>query len=164
MTKEKILISACLLGEKVRYDGQHLLVEHKIIRQWMTLNALIPICPEVAGGLTIPRPPAEIQPSPNKSITVRNIDNRDVTQAFSVGAKLALKKCQQHKIKMAVLTEGSPSCGSSLINDGSFSKNKITGKGITTRLLIKNGIQVFSQQQLQQADQFYQALISKEHG
>lgn len=164
MTKENILISACLLGEKVRYDGKHLLLEHKIIRQWMTMSALIPICPEVAGGLNIPRPPAEIQASPDQSITVHTIDNRNVTQAFSTGAKIVLEKCQQHKIKMAILTEGSPSCGSSFINDGSFSKNKIMGEGVTTMLLRQNGIKVFSQYQLQQADEFYQQLNTIKKG
>ena len=117
MAIESILISACLLGEKVRYDGKHLLLEDKIIKQWMKLNALVPICPEVAGGLNIPRSPAEIQNSSEKPIRVINIENQDVTEAFSNGAKIALDKCKQHHIKMAVLTEGSPSCGSSLIND-----------------------------------------------
>ena len=162
MTTEFILISACLLGEKVRYDAKHLLLEDNIIRQWMKMGVLTPLCPEVAGGLKIPRPPAEIQHLPNRPIKVINILKQDVTEQFSTGAKLALKTCQQQNIQMAILTEGSPSCGSSLINDGQFSKNKISGEGITTRILRKNGIKVFNQHQLPQANEFYLQIIAKE--
>lgn len=156
---ESILISACLLGEKVRYDANHLLLEDKIIERWMKQGVLTSICPEVAGGLAIPRPPAEIQNLSDKLIKVMNILNQDVTDQFLTGAKIALKACQQHNIQIAILTEGSPSCGSSLINDGGFSKNKISGEGITTRLLRKNGIKVFNQHQLPQAYEFYQKLV-----
>jgi len=159
---KSILISACLLGEKVRYDGKHLLLEDNIIKQWRKLGVLTSICPEVSGGLTIPRPPAEIQNLPHKSIKVLNILNHDVTDQFLAGAKIALKTCQQQNIRMAILTEGSPSCGSSSVNDGHFSKNKISGEGITTRLLRKNGIKVFNQHQLSQANDFYLQLIANE--
>lgn len=161
MATEFILISACLLGEKVRYDAKHLLLEDEIIKQWTKQGVLIPLCPEVAGGLQIPRLPAEIQNISHQPIKVINIENQDVTRQFSVGAKLALKTCQQRNIQMAILTEGSPSCGSYLINDGSFSKNKIAGEGITTRLLRQNGIKVFNQHQLTQANEFYLQIITK---
>ncbi len=155
MTTPFILISACLLGEKVRYDAKDLLLEDEIISQWVKRGALISICPEIAGGLKTPRPPAEIQHLPDKSIKVISISNQDVTESFLIGAKLALNTCQQQNIQMAILTEGSPSCGSSLINDGHFSKNKISGEGITTRLLRQNGIKVFNQHQLSQANEYY---------
>lgn len=159
---QSILISACLLGEKVRYDANHLLLEDKIIKRWIKMGILIPICPEVAGGLSIPRPPAEILSSDDRPLKVITSETQDVTNAFSTGASIALKTCHQHKIQMAVLTEGSPSCGSSKINDGSFSKTKIAGEGVTTKLLRKNNIKVFNQYQLQQANQCHQQLVASQ--
>lgn len=160
MASQNILISSCLIGERVRYDGQHKLVEHAIIKNWLKQGILIPVCPEVAGGLTIPRAPAEIHPSQDLSIQVINIENQDVTREFMSGANTALDICKKNLIQMAMLTEGSPSCGSAQIKNGGFSNIKINGQGITTRLLRENGIQVFNQFQLEQALAFYVKLIS----
>lgn len=153
-----ILISACLLGEKVRYDGQHLLLDHPILEKWIKNNQLIPVCPEVSGGLSIPRPPAEIQEKQSGSIKVINIQHIDVTEAFQAGAEKALSICQKYNIKIAILTENSPSCGSSKVYDGNFQGKKISGEGITTKLLRNSGILVFSQHQLEKADEYYQQL------
>jgi len=162
LQKNHILISACLLGEKVRYDGNDLssdlLIEHPILKSWLKQNQLISICPEVSGGLPIPRPPAEIQKLDGNLIKIINIKNIDVTNEFSIGAKKALAVCQKNNIKIAILTESSPSCGSSKIYDGRFKNNKIAGEGITTKLLRKNNIKVFSQYQLEEAYDFYQVL------
>jgi len=158
LSQPPILISACLLGEKVRYDGQHLLLDHPILTKWIKNNQLISICPEVSGGLPIPRQPAEIQKIQSDSIKVININQIDVTEAFQIGAKKALSVCQRNNIRMAILTENSPSCGSSKIYNGSFQGEKISGEGITTKLLRKSGIQVFSQYQLDKADEHYQRL------
>jgi len=145
---QKILVSACLLGEKVRYDGGDCAQNSNILARWQAEGRLVALCPEVAGGLPVPRPPAEIQADGR----IINIENEDVTTAFEQGANRALELCRQHHIRIAILKEGSPSCGSSLINDGSFSHNKISGQGVTTRLLEANGIRVFSEHEVDQAE------------
>jgi len=159
MPKHPILISACLLGEKVRYDGGDMRVYNLIIKNWKKLSLLIPLCPEVSGGLPTPRKPAEIVSLNDDNTKVINIENINVTQKFIRGAKTALEVCKQNNIKLAILTESSPSCGSGLIHNGRFDGKKIPGEGITTRLLRKNNIQVFNQFQIEQALDFYQTLI-----
>lgn len=151
---QKILISACLLGEKVRFDGKSKKINAKILEIWQAENRLILLCPEVAGGLPIPRAPAEIQGE-----FVINIHNDDVSDAFAQGAHKSLKLCQQHGIRIAILKEGSPSCGVTQINDGTFSHTKIAGQGVTTRLLQKHGVKVFSEHQLNEAQTYLQRVL-----
>jgi uncharacterized protein YbbK (DUF523 family) len=140
---EKILVSACLLGENVRYNGQTKPLFNKMLDLWSLEGRVIRVCPEVAGGLPVPRPAAEIDREHNKIYTQQGID---VTEAFLSGAKKALDLCLKHKIKYALLKESSPSCGSLTIYDGSFSGTKIAGEGATTQLLRAHGIKVFSEQ------------------
>lgn len=142
---DKILLSRCFLGEKVRYDAKAISLNSSLITLWQKQQRIIPICPEVAGGLTVPREPAEIQPYTNQVITH---SGNNVSKQFSQGAAHALALCQQHNIRFAILKESSPSCGSSLIYDGSFSNTKISGQGITTELLTQEGIRVFSENNL----------------
>jgi len=154
---EKILISACLLGKKVRYDGKILPVSDNLLERWMAEGRVIAVCPEVDAGMSIPRAPAEITDGTGYDVLAGTaevlIENGDeVSAIFKKGAQLALALCQQHNIKVAVLTEGSPSCGSSSIYDGSFTRQKITGVGVTVALLKQHGIDVFSQHQLPEAD------------
>jgi len=149
----KILVSACLLGEKVRYDGGDSR-QTGLLEQWRDDGRLIVICPEVAGGLPVPRPPAEIQ-SDGQIVSVEGVD---VTAAFELGAQKALELCREHNIRIAILKEGSPSCGSSLINDGHFSHTKISGQGVTTKLLEANGVHVFSEGELEKAAAFFSRL------
>jgi len=151
---QKILISACLLGEKVRFDGRTKKINAEILETWKTEKRLIPCCPEVAGGLPVPRPAAEIQRDSMQTEVVMNILGEDVSGAFALGAQQALKLCQQNNIQLAILKEGSPSCGVAHINDGSFSHSKVPGQGITTRLLQAHAIHVFSEHQLQEAQDF----------
>jgi len=160
MTQPLVLISACLLGEKVRYDGGDLLIEHPILKNWLKQALLISVCPEVSGGLPIPRLTAEIQMTNNDSIKVVNIKGADVTAKFSNGARRALQLCQHNNIKIAILTENSPSCGSSNIYDGSFQGNKIVGEGVTAKLLRENNIRIFNQYQIEEAFNFHQNLYS----
>lgn len=141
---KKILISSCFLGNKVRYDGGDNLLVNSTLKQWQNEQRLVVICPELAGGLTIPRAPAEIQLTGN-SISVNTITGEDVTSAFERGAKQALLLCQKHNIDYALLKESSPSCGSTTIYNGQFSQQKIPGHGMTTALLRANGIKVFSE-------------------
>jgi len=159
MSKHPILISACLLGEKVRYDGGSMELENAITSNWQKDSLLIPLCPEVSGGLSTPRKPAEIISDNDDLVKIVNIVGIDVTEEFNRGAQRALEVCQQHNIKMAILTESSPSCGSSLIHNGKFDGQKMSGEGITTRLLRQHNIKVFNQFQIEQALEYHQSLI-----
>lgn len=165
MADEKILISACLLGNKVRYDGAGKLLDEPIIRHWQQQGRLVPFCPEVEAGMPIPRPPAEIQGGTgaqvlDQAIPVTTAGEEDLTRSFIRGANLALSLCQQQQIKIAIMTEGSPSCGSQQINDGSFQRRKIAGEGVTVALLRQHGIRVFNQHQLDQAKAYYCCLTT----
>lgn len=148
------------MGEAVRYDGgdclHHLSLEFTmLIQQWKKKGLLLPLCPEVAGGLSTPRPAAEIQGD-----KVMTVSGEDVSLAFESGAQAALNLCQTFEIKLAILKESSPSCGLKLINDGTFSKQKIAGQGITAQLLLKHGIKVFNEFQLDliNQDEFFHSL------
>ena len=151
---QKILVSACLLGERVRYDGGDCR-QSGLLKQWQDEGRLIPICPEVAGGLPVPRPPAEIVSGDADAVlsgcgVVQRKSGEDVTDAFVDGAERALAQCMRHHIKLAVLKEGSPSCGVSRVNDGTFSGMKVEGEGVTARLLNRHGITVFSEFEVDQ--------------
>jgi uncharacterized protein YbbK (DUF523 family) len=139
----KVLVSACLLGQPVRYDGQ----SKGIVSDWLkALGAegrVLSFCPEVAGGLPTPRPPAERQGE--RVVTASGLD---VTAEFDRGAELALQRCQAQGIRFALLKEGSPSCGSGRIYNGRFEGTSMAGEGKTTALLRRHGIQVFSEDQL----------------
>lgn len=141
-TINKILVSACFLGDRVRYNGIVKTLEDKLLLQWQQQGRLISICPEVISGLAVPRPPAEINQTTKQVMT---IDSVDVTEQFNEGAQKALLLCQRHNISFALLKESSPSCGSSSLYDGTFSQQKIKGEGVTTQLLRKNNIEVYSE-------------------
>ncbi len=156
---QNILISACLLGSPVRYNGTDLLIKHPLLKQWENEGRLISICPEVAGGMPTPRAPAEIISKDGESVLLGNshvIDNKgeNVTKEFILGANKALELAQKHHCVAAILTERSPSCGSNIIYDGSFSNIQKVGAGVTASLLMKNGIKVFNQNQLDDLNNF----------
>ena len=153
--KQNILISACLLGRKVRYNGTDLLIEHLLIKKWQKEARLIEVCPEVAGGMSTPRAPAEIVDGNGEQVIIGEaqvIDchKQDVTQYFISGAKKALKIAKDNNCIAAILTDRSPSCGSNQIYDGSFSGTRMEGMGVTSALLVQNNIRVFNQNQLEQ--------------
>jgi len=153
---QRILISACLLGERVRYDGGDRHLESPLLMRWQQEGRLIALCPEVAGGLPVPRPPAEITGGDAEAVlrgrgAIRNNRGEDVTTPFLEGAERALACCLQHRIKLAILKEGSPSCAVAHLNDGSFSGRKIGGRGLTALLLARHGIATFNEHQLQEA-------------
>ncbi len=135
---EKILISACLLGDKTKYDGgdNYWPFVEKLKKKYV----LIPFCPEIEGGLKVPRTPSEIQ----KDGSVLSKDGLDVTKNFVEGAEKAFQACRFFGVSLAILKDGSPSCGSRKIYDGTFKGNKIDGLGITARRLIASGIKVYS--------------------
>lgn len=134
---EKILISACLIGDFTRYDGgnNYLPIVEKLKEKY----DLIPFCPEIMGGLSIPRDPCEIRGS-----EVVTKDGVSKTKEYNLGARKALEACKLFGARIAILKESSPSCGVRNIHDGHFNQTKIPGKGITTRLLEENGIACYS--------------------
>jgi len=136
---EKILVSACLLGINCKYDGTSNKNE-KILKLAKNF-ILIPVCPEILGGLPIPREPAEQR---GKRVITKS--GKDVTKYFEKGAKEVLKIAKILKIKKAILKQKSPSCGCGKIYDGTFSGKLIRGDGVTARLLKENKIQVFSEE------------------
>lgn len=161
---EKILISKCLLGIKVRYDGKGNLYQHPLIKQWQQQERLITICPEVAGGLTIPRDPAEItgdcggKAALKKTAQVKTIHGKDVTYAYLSGAQAALALVKKHGIKVTILKERSPSCGGTEIYSGNFSGKKISGEGVTAALLRQNGVKIFNESQIDLAEGYLEAI------
>ena len=138
---EKILISACLVGDKTSYDG-HSNYNDKI-KLLLEKYELVPFCPEVEGGLRVPRRPSE-----RKGDKVIMDNGKDVTGNFQKGAELALNICQYLGIKIAILKERSPSCGSKQIHDGSFKNKLIPGEGVTTEVLRKKGITVIYEEEI----------------
>jgi len=145
---KKILISACLLGENVKYDGGHnSIVDNPFINKLLKLDMLIPFCPEVEGGLETPRVPVEI--IDNKAI---NQIGEDKTSYFNQGAQKTLELCKKHNIKYAILKFRSPSCGSGQIYDGTFSHTLVSGDGISTKLLKENNIKVFTEKELEKIE------------
>jgi uncharacterized protein YbbK (DUF523 family) len=135
---EKILISSCLIGNDTKYNGKNNYI--KEIEQLKLKYELIPICPEVLGGLSIPRDPSEIN-----NDKVISINGKDVTKEFNIGANKALNIALLNNIKYAILKDGSPSCGNTYIYDGTFKNNKIDGIGITTKLLKSHNIKIYNE-------------------
>lgn len=139
--KEKLLVSACLLGENCKYNGGH--------NYTPTAEALrerfevIPVCPEQLGGLSTPRVPSE-----RAGDRVLTRDGRDVTEAFRLGAEKTLSIAQAEGAARAVLQVRSPSCGCGTIYDGTFSGTLVPGKGVTAQLLEQNGVKIYSSTQI----------------
>ena len=151
---KKILISGCLIGEKVKYNGLDNQLSSKLIEQWTSEGRLVPICPEVEGGLPVPRNPVEILNGNGSDVlngVAKAYDDKgnDVTEAFITGAEKALKVAKEQRIDIAVLKERSPSCGSNSIYNGKFNGTKIDGMGVTASLLAMNGVKVFSEDELE---------------
>lgn len=158
----KILISSCLLGEKVKYSGGDNRVRSPILETWLREGRLLPFCPEVAGGLPVPRNPVELQNGEGADLLQRKataIDTtgRDVTDHFIKGARAALELAQKHSITIAILKERSPSCGSHLIYSGRFDGSVKPGKGVTASLLEQHGIKVFSEFELEAVERLLSA-------
>lgn len=140
---KKILISACLVGDKTRYDGKG--NYHPLVKELLQKYELVPFCSEVEGGLPIPRTPSEIQ----KNGKVINKKGKDVTNNYLEGAIKAYNLCVYLGIDTVILKDGSPACGVYKIHDGSFNGNKIDGKGITAKYLSDRGIKVISENDIE---------------
>lgn len=135
--KEKILISACLLGFDCKYNGGNNRMADAEIAALRERFELIPVCPECCGGLPTPRTPSE-----RLGDRVVSKTGADVTEQFEKGARAALGLTRHFGIKTAILKANSPSCGSGTIYDGSFTGTLVPGDGVTAELLKKHGIKV----------------------
>jgi uncharacterized protein YbbK (DUF523 family) len=169
---ERILVSACLLGHAVRYDGRAKCNDHELLARWRQQGRLVSFCPEICGGLPVPRPPAEISsvrpatgtaPADGAAVLsggahVLTAAGVDVTEFFVRGATLALETARRHGVRMAILKEGSPSCGSDRIFDGTFTGRSVSATGVTTALLTRHGIEVFNEDHLTQAADYLRSL------
>lgn len=145
-----ILISACLAGLSVRYNGTNSLDEK--IQRLMLENKAITVCPELMGGFSTPREPAEIVGGNGGDVldgkaTVIERTGRDVTELYLKGAYATLQKALEVDASLVVLKEYSPSCGSAMIYNGAFNGTKLLGEGVTTALLRRHGIEVLSEEQ-----------------
>ncbi len=142
MKKENLLISACLLGIACRYDGK----EGKCVdfERLSEKYNLIPVCPEIYGGLPTPRTPSE---RVGDRVLMR--DGKDVTENYMLGAKTAYDLCLKFSCKYALLKERSPSCGKNRIYDGTFSGKLKHGDGVTAEFLKKNGITVIGESEME---------------
>ena len=127
----KIAVSACLLGHDCKYNGGN--NRSQKVLDYIEGHEVTPVCPEVTGGMPVPRVPVEL-----KNSRAINRDGEDVTEFFQKGVKLTMEKMQD--IDLAILQPRSPSCGCKQIYDGSFTKTMIEGKGMFAQALAKAGI------------------------
>jgi uncharacterized protein YbbK (DUF523 family) len=138
----KILVSACLLGEACRYDGASRPCEHII--KLKEKHTLIPVCPEVMGGLPTPRPASEIQADGS----LVSVEGTDVTEEYRRGAETVLAIAREEWATVAILKEKSPACGKGRVYDGSFTGTLREGNGVCAALLLENGIRVFGESEI----------------
>ncbi|MDR6756185.1 uncharacterized protein YbbK (DUF523 family) [Mycoplana sp. BE70] len=146
----KILISACLMGLPVRYNGASKPLLHEAIARWQEEGRLVTVCPELAGGFAVPRPPAEIAAAMTGEEVLDGVGRvleatgGDVTTGFVEGAMRALDIARENDCRYALLIDGSPSCGSGFVYDGSFSGKRLAGAGVTAACLKRHGIAVYA--------------------
>lgn len=161
----RVWVSACLLGDPVRFHGGHARIEHPVLERWRAEGRVVPFCPEVAAGLSVPRPAAEIVGGSGSHVLdgigrVVDRSGRDLTAAFARGSALALQVAQENGLRVAVLKDGSPSCGSRFIHDGTFSGVTHSGSGVTAAVMIRAGLRVFNESELDEADAWVRSLES----
>ena len=144
MSMEKLLISACLAGENCKYSGGNNFIGETALASLGEKYELVSVCPEVMGGLSVPRCPCE-----RIGARVMNERGEDVTAQFKAGAELTANICERQGVKKALLKEKSPSCGSGRIYDGTFSHTVIAGDGVTAERLRALGIALFGESELE---------------
>jgi len=160
----KILISACLAGHPVRYNGSAKPLAHPLVNKWRAEGRLVTVCPELIAGFSVPRLPAEIAAGGDGESVLtgkgRVIEETggDVTEQFVAGARAALAAAQANECRFALLIDGSPSCGSRTIYDGKFIGQKHSGAGVTATLLRDHGIEVFADTEIEDLGIRLQAL------
>ena len=168
MQVDKLLLSACLAGNPVRYDGASKPGYLDQLQALIDNARVVAFCPEIAGGMPVPRDPAEIEDGDGGQVLeglgrVVTFNGEDVTEQFIAGAYRALELCQAESISVAILTEKSPSCGSHQTYDGSFSRTLTDGNGVTAALLKRHGIRVFNESQISEAIDYLDSNAGSEH-
>jgi len=143
----KILVSSCLYGDCVRYDAVLTECTDPRFLKWKEQGRLIKICPEVFGGLRVPRPDSQ-----RVADRVMTRTGEDVTEAYEIGAAETVRLARENNVIFAVMKQRSPSCGSKIIYDGSFTGIKIPGEGVAVQRLREAGFQVFGEDELDQAE------------
>ena len=141
--KEKLLISACLLGRNCKYNGGSNYTP--LVEELKERYDLVPVCPECLGGLPIPRAPSE-----RVGEKVLSKTGADVTAAFQRGAAEALAAAQREGVRRAVLKERSPSCGCGSIYDGTFTGAVVPGNGLAAELLLQHGVTIYGESRLEE--------------
>ena len=149
-----ILVSACLLGHKVKYDGGE--NGQPLLLRYAALGQFLPVCPESAAKLPVPRPPVEIQAGTGADVwagraVVRDAEGTDRTSAFRCGAENVLAAAERCQARIAILKENSPSCGVHHVYDGTFGRRKIDGQGVAAAWLAKRGLRLYSEKDLTEA-------------
>lgn len=165
--KSKIFVSGCLGGAEIRYNGTGVAMDEAIWKSWEKEDRLFYYCPELAVGFPVPRPSAEIVGGTANEVIIgkakifENTDN-DVTGLFLRGAKLAVEAALEKGVVIAVMTDGSPSCGSTYIGSGNFDGKTVKGRGVVAQMLNDAGIKVFPHTALDQADQYLRSLKNRD--
>ena len=144
-----VLVSSCLAGISCRYDGKH--SAHPLVERLVSQGQAVPVCPEVLGGLPIPRACCELVRDGGKSKVIDQ-EGTDRTVAFEKGARSALAVARAIGCRQAILKARSPSCGFGQVYDGTFSGRQVSGNGIAADLLARAGIQVMTEEQLAPPD------------
>jgi len=156
---KRILVSACLMGRPVRYNGLAKTLADDHLDRWRKEGRLVSFCPEVAAGLPTPRPPAELAAGATAAhvlageATVLEDDGRDVGDVFRAAARLSVAQAQRTGCRWALLTDGSPSCGTSFIYSGQFAGELRAGRGVVAEALLAQGIAVFAPSDIDQLAQ-----------
>lgn len=160
-----ILVSACLLGHKVKYDGgengQPLLLRYAVRGQFL------PVCPESAAHLPVPRPPVELQGGVGADVwagcaAARDTEGTDRTAAFLCGAARVFAIAEKYRARVAILKENSPSCGVHQVYDGLFRRRKIAGQGVAAARLAAAGLRLYSEKDL--TEELLLALLAEDRG
>ena len=143
-----IIISACLAGDECRYSGDGF--DYPDLRRLVEEGCAVPVCPEVAGGLPVPRDPCEISGGDGFDVLdgrarVFDKSGEDKTAAFINGARQIVEQARRSKARLAILKERSPSCGSTVIYDGTFSGRRIPGRGCAAAMLHREGLELCSE-------------------
>lgn len=141
----KIMVSACLLGRRCKYNGGD--NYNEAVAAYTQGHEVIPVCPEVAGGLSVPRPPCEIVGG-----VVMNADGENVDKAFRDGASRCVRMAQEKQIDLAILQPRSPSCGVHQIYDGTFSGSRIEGSGVFASMLCAHGFRVVDAEDIEKGE------------
>ncbi len=162
----RIGISACLMGVPVRFDGRDAAVGDPRLQDWLKAGRLVALCPEQLAGLGTPRPRAEIQGGqPGVAVLLGRAQaltehGQVVTGAFLRGARTCRDRFEELGVRLAILKDGSPSCGVQQVHDGRFLGQRVPGEGVTTACLRAAGIEVFSEHQLDEAERCLGELLA----